>query len=722
MKKTIQILIIIILLQGASTMVTGQTVGQEAPPPIPQVKVITRQYADSIRLRWAPEDAASWLMLNRTGYRIYRTCYDHPTDTLKKELSADPLMPWTLEKMKQFFGPADTLAAIAAQMIHGTNFGEMLQEDGFESSENMLSELMRTEEMQQQRFAMAMQSADFSFSVAEAMGLAFCDRDVEPGKYYVYGIEPVILPGMSQVTGAYLIVFNDSVLAPIPAPNKPKVEQSGINTEISWPRDFNTGFYIEKSLDQGKTFYRVNYKPFAASIPDKIDDRVTNYEAMLKLYLLKTHHIFSDAVQEGQTIAYRLRGITAFGELTPWSDTVMITIKPLITVPPPTLSLIETINNKYIRLSWGYHGDTTFLAGFLVYVSATGNDGFDLISQQLLPPTQLWFTDSLASRRSFNYYRVASIGIDGSQAESFAAVGVLNDETPPPPPTGLKGKIYHDGTLEVTWDASQASDVKGYRVLYANHPDHHFTPFSGYPLPPTLFLTKIPLNTLTRNLYVKVAAQDMAGNQSEGSEVLVLELPDIVPPPKPLMLKSSIMEGVVTINWSLSYDPEVIGYYVWRKLEGVEQWDLLAYQDTNQAKTSIWIEDKLPATGQTYLYTAEAMDRGGNSSGLATPVSFKSARNLMESIPIQLGVNFSPDNMTCILTWVCTPEGDHHYVITRGINGAEPMDYRSVNQGVKEYSDNRITRGMELTYSVYVIFKDGRVSQTATPVTVRIPQ
>lgn len=721
MKRTISFQLFIFFFFFSIMGVSGQTTDQDTTPPIPEIKLIAKDYSDSIRLRWAPEDAAAWLMLNRTGYRIYRTCYDHPTDTLKTELSAKPLTPWTLDKMKQVFGPTDTLAAIAAQMIHGTNFGEMLQNEGFDDGNNMLSELLRTEEIQQQRFAMAMQSADFSFAVAEAMGLAFTDRSVEPGMFYVYGIEPVILPGMSQVNSSYLIVFNDTVPKTEPSPLKPEVIQSGIYAEINWRRDFNTGFYLEKSLDYGKTYQRINHKPFAASIPERMEEKVSNYEALLKLELLKTHHIFNDEVLEGQTIAYRIRGLTPLGELTPWSDTVMIKINPLVTINAPSIDLTETMENKYIRVSWDYSGDTTYLAGFLVYVAASADDYFELISPQLLPPTQKWYIDSLASRRSFNYYKVASVGMDGSQNESFAAVGVLNDETPPPPPTGLKGKIHQDGTLEVSWNPSTAIDIQGYKVLHANHPDHNFVPYSGYAVPLTLYLNKVPLTTLTRNLYIKVIAQDMAGNNSELSELLVLERPDIVPPPKPLLLMSSFDEGTAKINWSLSYDPEVTGYYVWRQAEGADQWDLVTYLDTSQAKGSIWVEDVLPSTGQTYLYTIESMDKSGNSSGLAKSVSFKAPRNRTESIPIQLVATYSPDNMECKLAWRCEPEGSHHFVIQRSLDGQDPTDYRSAGQGTREFSDNRVSPGMTISYAVYIVFKDGRTSKPSETVKVQIP-
>ncbi len=719
--KTFLAGILILIISYSAHAQVSADVDPEAPPPEPVIIMIAKTYGDSIRLRWAPETPATWLMLNNTGYRITRICYDHPTDTLKKELLPKPLKPLSLEEMKQRFGPSDTLAAIAAQMLYGQHFDDLLPEKEHAEMGDMVSELQRTSEIQQIRFAMALQAADFSFRVAEAIGLGFTDTDVEPGMDYVYGIEPVLLPGMSRVGSIHRVVFNDTLPIPETAPVKPGLMQKNDLISIAWPRDFNTAFYIEKSRNGGRSFTPVNTSPFSASVPDPNEIRVTSYEAMKHFELLKTHHVYNDKAYEGETVVYRLRGITPFGDLTPWSDTAGITVSATTMVKSASIKLTETIDNKMIRLSWDYDGDSSLLAGFIVFVSPSARVEFVPLHEDLLPPNQTWYTDSLASRRSFNYYRVMSVGVDGSQAESFAALGVLNDVTPPPPPIGLKGEIYTDGTLEVSWDPSVASDIRGYKVLHANHPDHNFIPYSGYALPPTLYLTKIPLTTLTRNLYIKVIAQDMAGNVSEPSELLVLERPDIIPPPKPLLLNSSFMEGTAKINWSLSYDPEVTGYYVWRQAEGVDQWDLVVYLDTSEVKESIWVEDKLPSTGQNYLYSIEAMDKSGNSSGLAKPVSFKSPRNRTESIPIQLLATYSPDNMACKLTWNCNPEGNHHFVIQRGIGDQEPADYRSASEGIRDFTDNRISPGMTVTYAIYIVFKDGRTSVPSDRVKVIIP-
>jgi uncharacterized protein len=544
---------------------------------------------------------------------------------------------------------------------------------------------------------------------------------VAPGMFYVYGIEPVILPGMSQVRAMNVIVVNDSVPAPIPAPRKPEVISRSTHIEISWIRDFNTGFFIEKSVNGGGSFQQINHRPFAAGIPDGRETRVTSYEAMVKLQMLKTHHIYHDEAAEGQHVSYRIRGLNPFGELTPWSDTSTIFVEPLIRIGSPLLSSTETIDNKYIRLSWDYEGDTTFLAGYLVYVSSSPRTDFTLLTPDLLPVTQRWFTDSLASRRSFNYYRVASIGTDGSQKESYPAVGVLNDESPPPPPTGLRGKIYDDGTLEVMWDPSKAEDIKGYKVLHANDSSHNFVPYSGYALPPTIFLTQIPLKTLTRNLYIRVIAQDLAGNLSELSELLVLERPDVVPPTTPRILKSEVDRGAVTMVWTASSSSDVAGYYIWKREEHQEEWQMLKYMESSEALGQFVVSDQLPETGLYYLYAAEAVDGRGNSSGLSGTVSFKAPKSFTANVPIELHASFDPTNFQCRLKWTCTPVGDHHFVVTRGLNGEEPSEYRSVNQGIKEFADNRIGKGMELTYSVYIIFKDGRVSQHAKPVIVKIP-
>lgn len=713
--------LILAILSIHSAAQTKESGVQEQAPAIPGIKLLVKTYGDSIRLRWAPETPASWLMLNYTGYRIVRTCYDHPTDTLRKILTPQPLKPLSLEELKKRFGPSDTLAAVAAQMLYGQNFETLMPSNTNPGTGDLVSEIRQASEIQDIRFGMALQAADFSFAVAEAIGLAYTDTDVVPGLSYVYGIEPVLTPGMSKVNSIFMMALNDSLPIPAKAPDKPGLVQKNDRVSIIWPRDVNTAFLIEKSRNGGHSYTPVNQKPYAATIPEPGELEKTSHEAMKMLELLKTHHVYNDKATEGETVIYRLRGITPFGELTPWSDTVGITVASLSLVKSALIRQTETIDNKMVRLSWEYDGDSSLLAGFIVYVSSSPRTGYEPLHEYLLPREMRWYTDSFADRRSFNYYRVMSVGIDGSQAESYAAIGILNDNTPPPPPTGLTGEIYEDGLLEVSWTPSDAPDIRGYKVLHANQPDHNFTPFSGYALPMTLYLEKIPLNTLTRKIYIQVIAQDLAGNLSQPSEILELQRPDVVPPPKPRLLKSSMADGTVSLSWSLSPDPEITGYYLWRKPEQAEQWELLVYKGAEEIKESVIVEDKLPPTGLTYMYTAEAMDKAGNSSGLANPVSFKAPRTLLESVPIDLKVSYNPETVTCRLTWSCNPTGEHHFVIRRGIGEQEPSDYRSANQGTTEFSDNRINPGMVLQYSVYIVYKDGRISTPSNQVKITVP-
>lgn len=314
-----------------------------------------------------------------------------------------------------------------------------------------------------------------------------------------------------------------------------------------------------------------------------------------------------------------------------------------------------------------------------------------------------------------------TVGKNGFTAESFAVIGVIDDQTPPPPPTNLAGMIYGDGTLEVTWDASEATDIRGYRVLHANQADHHFTPYLGYAMPPTIFLTKIPLMTLTRKLYIQVVTQDLAGNMSEPSEILVVDRPDVVPPPKPRILDIKSTEGNISLLWSVSPDKELSSYQVWKKEELSEEWQLFLQIPAGEVKESFLVNDHLEPTGLTYLYAVEALDSTGNSSGLTKEIPFRTVKSLMKKSPMTLSAQYDPKSFACRLQWTCNPEGDHHFVILRGVNGKEPVEYRSVDQGLRSLTDNRIEKGMKIEYSLMIYYKDGSYSMPSDKVNVDIP-
>ena len=63
-----------------------------------KIHLLSRTYGDSIVLRWAPEDYATWRYVNRVGMDVLRYSEEHPfeADTL-----ASRLRPLTLEQFRQ---------------------------------------------------------------------------------------------------------------------------------------------------------------------------------------------------------------------------------------------------------------------------------------------------------------------------------------------------------------------------------------------------------------------------------------------------------------------------------------------------------------------------------------------------------------------------------------------------------------------------------------------
>ncbi|MBQ2136941.1 MAG: hypothetical protein II430_03220, partial [Selenomonas sp.] len=146
------------------------------------IHTITRTYGDSIAVRWAPDDYASWYVLNGCGYVIKRICYDdsgQDADTLAI------VMPATLEEFEHF-AQNDTLAAAAAQVL----YGESTILNGAEVLPGSADELMMVYDDQQNIYGMAMMIAELRADIAQAMGLMYIDRDVKPGLQYYYVVSP----------------------------------------------------------------------------------------------------------------------------------------------------------------------------------------------------------------------------------------------------------------------------------------------------------------------------------------------------------------------------------------------------------------------------------------------------------------------------------------------------------------------------------------------------
>jgi len=270
-------------------------------------------------------------------------------------------------------------------------------------------------------------------------------------------------------------------------------------------------------------------------------------------------------------------------------------------IPPTTpsgLSAIASLNPLSVDLSWSPSIDNIGVAGYNIFRNG------ELIGE--VSGETLTFTDSTALPLTDYSYKVTAFDLAGNLSPDSDEVIISTPENQPPTiPTDLTVTANENGSVSINWSAS--TDNVG---------------VSGY----TLYRDDVILVTLTNsdlsytdtsvslgNSYnYSVDAFDLAGNRSERSPSVSINLIDSLPPSTPTGLSASIVDATqVELNWISSTDNvEVIGYTIIRN--GI-------IIDSVSGTTLTYIDTSVTPDSE-YIYSVDAFDLAGNHSGGSDPV------------------------------------------------------------------------------------------------------
>lgn len=702
---------------GAQMLQNQLSISEEPRDPPVRIHATARSYGDSIVLRWAPNDAAAWIQTNHFGYQIIKRYVTPDSAYVSELLTPEPLMPWSLELMMEHFTPDDTIAAVAAEVIHGDGFAALYIDD---EQDGFVENLIQQTELQNTRFAFAMQAAELNPKVADAMALRFTDTDVEKGMIYSYLIQATTPENMMDIQSGMVILRCEPPDTLWP-PAEIDIRQADINrVELAWSRDEYSAYYVERSTDGGQTFRRVNSNPYYSTMPDP---EWETYSPLVEFYsgVLQHYHVFSDTITPGITYHYRVQGINAFSDLSLFTDTVRVTPIDLKPIEVPMITSVSTYEDTQVRLRWSMTKEDPDLAGFYVE-KADDRDGiWTTINDIQLPASAREYIDTGAYETNGGFYRIVSIGHSGKNSRSLSVRGLVEDMDPPSVPEGLTGIVYADGIVELFWDHSPEDDVLGYRVAYANQADHEFTVITPRAVSENYYQDTIPLETLSRQIYYKVLAEDYSGNFSDFSDVLKLTRPDIVPPVTPLVINAIQDAGNVHIWWSPSPSKDVFVYRIFRKQEDAELWDLVHFLDPDEVEEHIAFTDSPAPSPIPYQYGIEAIDFAGNTSGLSRLLSFRVRGSPVPDIPIELTAEFDEENRQVNLKWSCESPFPYYVILLRSTGESPLVPVTTVDSSTTVFTDRRLSNGTSLSYVIRLQLEDGRQSQPSEPVKVIIP-
>lgn len=662
------------------------------------IQVAARVTEDSVVLRWAPDNFIRWRELNRTGYAVYRSEVNEKTDNSPGiRLKPDTIRPWALERWKSSFPANHAYAPIAVQALFGNEFGI----NSASGSSANLGDMYGLSNEQEMRWAFALFTADMDPATAAALGLRLVDKTVEKGKKYVYNIVP--LQNAKIRSGS--VIVNAGVPDELPVPPSPKAYEHEKNIFLEWDfEDFRThyiGYWVERSADMGRTWYRLNAAPLVRFQKDNEKNNLVFYADTLIEALYKPYQ-------------YRLRGITSFGEVGRDAGPVVQAMARDFTAPPAPIIKEALANNGPLIINWNYDSQIpTDFKGFYVGYSETAEGDFQIINQIPLASGMRSYTIQNEWVRPL-FYKVFAEDTAGNRSSSLAAYSYRKDSIPPMVPRRFMGKIDTTGKVTLSWNKGAEKDIYGYRIYVANAPEHHFSVLTSVPVRDTVFVDSLSLNTLTRRIYYKISALDYNFNHSKPSEMLILLKPDTVRPSAPLISSYLISDTAVWFKIVESSASDVSRHIMLRKAEGSTTWEEVGVWFSGQKRTD-FKDDKLSA-GKGFTYSIVAEDSAGNRSHRVSELHIKGLQNLKKKTVPGFNATYNRVSNSVHLSWDNPDEVVKYYVIYRQKGDFRLAPLCSVPAGETFYADVAITGPNLYAYYIKAVYQSGKESEVTGPV------
>lgn len=683
--------LLLALLLCTTVPMLAQSASDSENEPRPNVRLIARSYGDSVVLRWGTTGHTSWKIAGNAGYIIERYEYGSQGKITKTVLTPMPLKPLTVDEWKARYRPEDTLAGAAVQALYGK---------AIPTSEDPFGSIYEIYLQQRSMHGIALLLADIAPRLADGLGLRFVDRTVDPKKTYRYRIYSLANDPNYPIDTAD-VALSTSQREPLKSVTTLTAEEGEQVVVLKWNRlehlEPFSGYYLERSTDGGRSFSRINRMPFAPLQKDdssRLSDRpnvdMTEYKVRL------------DA--NYQPVQYRVVGVDPFGEVSPNSN--VITAMGRDRTPPsaPQILPLTIVDGRSMKVSWRMDTLEGDLKGFIIGKSEGPDGEFEEISG-LLGRDAREYTDLDVRDLPQHYYAIVALDTAGNRVSSVPLLGIFPDSIPPATPRGLAGTVDSNGVVRLRWNANPESDLKGYRVFYANQDDHEYQQLTTDLSEDTTFTDTLTLQTLSEEIYYKITALDQNYNHSLFTATLTLKKPDVVAPFPPMVSNIIPAERSITIEWAASMTDDVIEHTLYRRVEEESTWKPLANVKDRSVHS---FTDSTAQPGTLYEYSLDASDDVGLRSERSNVVSAQVVGASVRSGVQGLVGEFDKAGKRVVIRWNSAVEGAEYYLY-KSIGNAEPTLYRSV-ANVKEFVDTEVFPGNTYRYAVKVVGSDGKES------------
>lgn len=692
-----------------------------------KIHLLSRTYGDSIVLRWAPEDYATWRYVNRVGMDVLRYSEDRPFDA---DTLAHRLRPFTLEQFRRRYPTTDSLAMMAAGLLYDEN---RTRPTATKNPPGTLGSLYEIYQEQQMRYGLALLTTEWRRDLAEALAMRLVDKTAKRGKTYEYIVRPSEIDTTGQIiirTGhipelknerykpeAFTTTLTDSTIA----------ENS---VQLTWNRKKYSTFEIERRWvgAKGKTssteeWQRVNDKPYIDMSPNEQG-------------LPDTLYTMTDQVPQVGLYDYRLLAHDAFGDLTEPTKPFRVWVRDITPPSPPAITLITIDRRDSTDLSKGVFAtfhlrkdtmEADYTGWHLVYYHEKDTEKqWRRLSPQQTPADSLLTLD--VTGISTGMVAVAASDTANNTSYSIATMLRLEDLKAPGVPRNLRAQGNPlQGTITLDWDAPDDLDIDYYEVAYANDSTHRWVLATEQKLQDTRFVDTIDVTANQKYIYYKVRAIDYSTNEGFYSPVLQVIRPTLIPPIVAHIDSSWVDADGIHMRWITSAEHFVSHHLVWRRLHTDKEWTLLAVCNADSLADydyELMLHDKPEFSREArYDYAIETISYSGVSSEKSLAYSVRWEGDAVFALPLKLYGEYLEDKQETRLVWEMPQQppykGRWYFCIFRqGPDDKAPTFLISAAKDDRIFSDRLLDPGQQASYFIRVKYADGRQSEDSNTVTV----
>jgi fibronectin type 3 domain-containing protein len=370
-------------------------------------------------------------------------------------------------------------------------------------------------------------------------------------------------------------------------------------------------------------------------------------------------------IEESRAFSYRIVMVAPGGGESQWAATARPLVHGEVDRVPTATGLVGEGGDGLAALGWR-HDDERSRSGELVAYrverSLRGIGPFAEVSLRDVVPTRVdgelpeyLHTDRGLINGTSYWYRIRGVNLVGAESEPTDPIEVVpRDRTPPPPPTGLQGRVL-EGRALLRWLRVEVDDLAGYAVYRAldfSGPFQRVAPAKGQDaiLAPAFFDAGMRPGDI---FWYHVTSLDASGNESRPSDVIQVFLEDTVPPDAPAGVEAVGGEDGIRLSWQENREDDLAGYLVER---GTDQ-EGPFFGLHSDPLDELGYLDPVPEHSQTeYAYRVVAIDDAWNRSAASDVVTARRPDAIPPAPPALYAVRLEEDRV--VLEWGRSSEPD----------------------------------------------------------------